>query len=376
MKIAFLIGSLKVGGAERQLSLLARELRKRQHEVVVLVYYDGGIFFEELTAAGVRCISLGKKRRWNPFFLIKLIQSIKRESPDLIFSYLMGPSSVVSLFSPLFRKIPIVWGMRNSKLDFNKHHWLEKISVKFGAKLSNVPRLMIANSFSGQEFYVNLGYDKSKMRVVHNGIETDMFKPDLKLGILLRKEWNIKDDELLLGMIARIDPTKCHDMFLRMAKYLITKNNKLKFVCVGQGDEIEFKKLQELTKSLELEDHLRWGGLRTDMVAVYNSLDLNILPATTGEGFSNVIAEGMSCGIVSVGMPVSDIPLIIEDKRLLAVDESLDELTKAVEYGMDICRDRDVKSKMRQSILKKFSVEAMVDKTENLLYSVVKAVQS
>ncbi|MDL1890770.1 glycosyltransferase, partial [Nitrospirales bacterium NOB] len=65
MKVLFLTRALNVGGAERQLVVLARGLRKRGHEVAVAVFYPGGLLEAELKDVGIPILSLAKRGRWD-----------------------------------------------------------------------------------------------------------------------------------------------------------------------------------------------------------------------------------------------------------------------------------------------------------------------
>ena len=54
MRIGLLIDTLNSGGAQRQLVLLAKELKMRGHEVAMCVYMPGRFYASELQHAGIR----------------------------------------------------------------------------------------------------------------------------------------------------------------------------------------------------------------------------------------------------------------------------------------------------------------------------------
>src|SRR5207248_2823058 len=93
MKIFFLIRSLGLGGAERQLVLVARGLHERGHEVVVATFYSDGALEKELREAGVLIRPLHKQGRWDVVaFLLRLIRVVREERPDIVHSYLPDPN--------------------------------------------------------------------------------------------------------------------------------------------------------------------------------------------------------------------------------------------------------------------------------------------
>ena len=93
MRIAFLIGPLGQGGAERQLSLVARGLKQIGHEVTVYVFYPGGAFENELREAGVNVHALtsGRVRTFHntAALFLKLVKALRTEAPDVLYSFLV-----------------------------------------------------------------------------------------------------------------------------------------------------------------------------------------------------------------------------------------------------------------------------------------------
>lgn len=82
MRITFLIRSLAVGGAERQLRNLAGGLVRLGHAVSVLTLYEQESFESDLIDAGIVVRSLGKRTRWGlarPVY--RLITMIRESGP-------------------------------------------------------------------------------------------------------------------------------------------------------------------------------------------------------------------------------------------------------------------------------------------------------
>src|SRR3954452_7694454 len=64
LRILFLARQLRIGGAERQLCLLARGLAERGHRVGVALFYRGGALERDLDGSQVELIGLGKGGRY------------------------------------------------------------------------------------------------------------------------------------------------------------------------------------------------------------------------------------------------------------------------------------------------------------------------
>ena len=319
VRLFFLIRSLNIGGAERQLIELVKGLDKNILVITVGVFYHEGPLMEEIKDIhGINVISLNKRGRWEIIrFIIRFIKLLKVLQPDILYSFLPDANIVGLIAGRLAGVKQIIWGVRASNMDVSRYDWLARISLRLSAFLSRFPNVIIANSYVGRSFHESIGYSNKRFHVIHNGINAERFKPDRNTGTRVRVEWGIDKKTVLIGIMARIDPMKDHPTFLKAAQNFIQRHNDVCFVCVGDGPVDYKEKLYLLSEELGLRDFVIWAGLRSDMPAVYNALDIVTSTSSYGEGFSNVIAEAMACGVPCVVTDVGDSALIIGDTGLV-----------------------------------------------------------
>jgi|SRR5919199_354500 glycosyltransferase involved in cell wall biosynthesis len=365
-KVAFLIRSLHYGGAERQLVTLAKSLAKEGFNITVLFFYPGGTLEKELKDSGVQLISLEKRGRWDIFgFFRRLIGHIKRINPDILHGYL-GVSNLLTLcLKPLFPSTPMVWGVRASNVDLSRYDWLSRLTFQLECFLSRFADLIIVNSHAGCAYHLAHGFPAKKMVVIPNGIDTERFQPDLEARVTVRSEWGIPEQKVLIGLVGRLDPMKDHPTFLRAAALLYQQRQDVCFVCVGTGSEDYAQELYELTRELGISDRVIWAGARADMPRVYNALDISVC-SSYGEGFPNVIGEAMACGIPCVVTDVGDSALIVKDAGVVVPPQN----PEALAAGLALCLEKNgstMKIKARPHIIQNFSVQNLVEKTEQLL---------
>jgi glycosyltransferase involved in cell wall biosynthesis len=364
MKVVFLTRELDYGGAQRQLVVLAKGLHARGHEVVVALFYSGGPLEQDLLEAGVRIRPLQKRGRWDLLpFLIRLARVMREERPEILYSYLTDLVTVV--LNPWFPSTKIVWGIRSSEMDLSRYDWLMRISAKLTFRLSRFADAVIANSRAGRGYHIAQGYPREKVVVIPNGIDTQRFRPDLEERRHVRSEWGIQDHERVIGIVGRLDPMKDHPTFLQAASLLAQERNHLRFVCVGEGPAEYRDSLHQLTRSLKLTEYVIWSGGRSDMPSVFNALDLLVSSSLFGEGFSNVIAEAMTCGVTCVVTDVGDSRLIVGDTGEVVPPHDPVALMKAIEKLLD--RRPHTPAQIRRRIVEQFSVEKLVVDTEQVL---------
>lgn len=330
-RIVFLIPSLDVGGAQRQLIGLAGGLHRAGWRVRVLTFYDGGALASDLVARGVTVKSLRKRGRWDLLgFSVRLLRELRRDRPQILHGYLGTPNLVSTILKPFVPGVRVVWGVRASNMDFTRYGLLSSFLFWVSCRLSRFADLIICNSGSGKRFHGARGYPMSRMVVIPNGIDSSRFTPDRAAGRPVRSEWGVTEEEVLVGLIGRLDPMKDHVTFLHAAKRVATDRADVRFVCVGQGPPPYRNALERLTTDLGLEGRVIWAGERADLPAVYNALDLAVSSSSWGEGFPNVVAEAMATGVPCVVTDVGDSSLVVADTGWLSQPGDPADLARAI----------------------------------------------
>ncbi len=309
----FLIRSLVwYGGAQRQLANLTKGLARGGHDVIVVTYYPDPPLETELVGAGVEVRNLGKRGRWDLLGPIaRFIRLVRMRRPVILHGYLSTANILALLAKACCPSIKVVWGLRASNMRWDRYDWLHQLSFACERWLSRFADLLIVNSFAGSEYLVTRGFQRAKLRVIHNGIDTDRFQPEKQAGSRCRVDWGIGADDRVVGLVGRLDPMKDHATFLRASALLARAHPRLRFVCIGEGPERYRSDLQALADELKLGDRLLWVGPCFDMVPAYNACDVIVSSSAWGEGFANVLGEAISCGVRCVATDVGDSARIV-----------------------------------------------------------------
>lgn len=370
MKILFLARSMSVGGAERQLVLTAIGLKKINHNVKIAVFYAHQPLEVDLKKEDIPLIYLEKASRWDlVFFFIRLFRTVIYEKPDVLYSFLNVPNVLGVLIKFLFPGIKLVWGIRASDMDLSKYDLVSKIGYKVECALSLKTDLIICNSYAGRNYSKLQGFPNEKMIVIPNGVDSEVFKPSLSSRNRIRQEWGVHKSNILIGIVARLDPMKDHVTFFKAASKLIKTNPNVVFVVVGEGTKSYEDQLKEIVSQLRLDSQTIWAGARQDMPDIYNALDICCSSSLFGEGFSNSIAEAMLCGVPCVVTDVGDSAILIEAIGKAVQPGSPDKLFEALALLISQLTP-SLSEACRYSIMHRFSVEKMVLKTSNQLFKI------
>jgi glycosyltransferase involved in cell wall biosynthesis len=370
LSIFLLVRSLEAGGAERQLTELARGLKSRGHEVTVATFYRRGPLIAELEEVGVRIVDLRKRGRWDTAgFLWRTYRALREARPDILYSFLGGANIIAAMVAMRRRGTKLVWSIRASDMDLSRYHWLQSATFRFERMIARMPDLIIANSNAGRDYAVRRGFPASKIKVVANGIDVDRFRPDERLRSAQRKQWRIGDDEIAVGVLARLDPMKGHATFLRAAAVAAHQRRDMRFLCIGEGSEET--QLKKLAAELGLERRVLFTG-RTEAASALNALDVAVSSSSFGEGFSNAVAEAMACGLPCIVTDVGDSALVVGQSGTVVPRRDPEALAAAL---LDVAAGLPSHSaeKMRRRIVENFSVDTMVDQTLDLLRRTAKS---
>lgn len=363
----FLIRSLDMGGAERQLISLAIGLQEIGHSVTVAIFYSGGKLESELDGSGVTIHRLEKKGRWDTVGFIKRIAKLlKSQEIDIFHSYLPGSNIIAVLAKPILGKTPVVWAVAASNVDLSCYDRLTRLTYWLEARLARFADLIISNSRSGLLCAVQRGFPENNIIVLPNPHDTEVFKNNIRGRQKIRTEWAVAEKDILIGTVARLDTMKDHGNFIRAASILSKELDYVRFACIGDGPVTYKKELKDLTDQFGISEKFIWPGARHDMPDVYSALDINTCSSSFGEGLPNAIGEAMSCGTPCVVTDVGDCARIVGDTGEVVMPGSPQELAQGWKEMIKRLNSKDlgVGEEARSRIVNKFSKKKAVEMTD------------
>lgn len=372
----FLIGTLNTGGAERQLSVLAKGLSGRGHKVRVVTLFPGGKVADDLGQGHrVELISLWPYK--SRFIIVRLFQLaaaplILRRligSADCLYSMLEVTNFIAWLATRFKRNAFLTWGVRSANME---GHWKMALFDKLCALVSPSIKLLIANSHAGLECLLKRGYHPHKHTVISNGIDTSRFQYNEESRRKIRHELGVSVNQPLVGTVARLNPMKDHPTFLKAAALVMEKRADVRFVCAGGGVGRYADELHALAYELGLKGRVLWLGDRSDVVDIYSGLDVLVSSSSFGEGFPNVVGEAMSCGVPCVVTDVGDSARIVGETGRVVPAGDVSCLALEILAVLDqLAHGVTSNGLMRKRIEEKYSVKNLLDQTEHLFNEVM-----
>jgi glycosyltransferase involved in cell wall biosynthesis len=315
LRVCLLISSLEFGGAERQVIELARNFDRRRIDPVICTLSDRIPLAENDSETRGILHTIPKRGRFDVTTVPRLATFLRREKIDLVHAFLFDSEMAARLAAPLAGVKKVVASERNADYVRPRLHQFLQVLTR---PLFNV---MVANSHAGARFNMRtLGLPESRLRVVHNGVDTQRFKPDPADGLAFRSRFGVDPDESVIGMVGSFKRQKDHGTFLRMACRLLESRPDCRFLIVGDvvsgsADSATYAaEIRQLARELNLGDRCLFIGNQQDMPGFYNACDLTAL-LSLREGTPNVALESMACGRPVIASDIADNAIIIPDAR-------------------------------------------------------------
>ena len=335
VKVMHVITSLDVGGAETILARLVAADQEGSVTHTVVSLKPGGALRGSLEATGNPVLDLGIGRKLSALSgLARLTKLIKTTQPDIVHSWLYHADLLATLAVALSGRrnaTRLLWGVRCSDMDMLRYARSNRYILKMLASLSSRTDLVLCNSNAGRVAHERLGYRPPRWLVIPNGLDVDRFAPRPDERATVRSELGLEEASFVVGMCARVDPMKDHDNFVKAAAMFVETAPEARFALIGAGTNEQGSALDRAIGESGIAERFVRLGLRQDLCRLHAALDIATLSSAFGEGFPNVLAEAMACGVPCVATDVGDSASIVGDTGLIVPPHDATALAAAWE---------------------------------------------
>ena len=182
----------------------------------------------------------------------------------------------------------LYWGNRIMKYVvptlhyFNKWFRLEQFATDFWACSDLAGEFMFPKSVH------------SEIVRIPNAVDTEVFCHSDENRRVVRREFGISEDTIVIGHVARMCQVKNQPFLLKVVSETVKLNPNVRLLFVGEGELRE--QLEELTDNLNLRDYVIFTGNRTDVFRLLCAMDVFVLTSFS-EGLSVSAVEAQAVGL-------------------------------------------------------------------------------
>jgi glycosyltransferase involved in cell wall biosynthesis len=360
MKILYSCLSKSWGGMEMITLIFIRKLIERNYQVELLCVEESRIQIEA-NNLGIIIHPVKASGYIHPITMLKIAALIRKNVYNLVHTqaskdlWLLVPAlKIASSQIPLF--LTKQMGSFIVKKDLLHKFLYQRVTLAFA-----ISTIIKNNLIETTPLPVN------KIELLYNAVDVKRFDPAKVDRNKVRKEFNISDDEIVIGMIARFSPGKGHEEFLQSAKILSSKYNNLKFIVVGEasrGEDEYAISIKSMAEKLGIKNII-FAGFRSDTPDVLSAFDIFIF-SSHAEAFGIALIEAMAMERSSVCANADGVLDIAVDgeTNLLFQNKNAEDLTTKTELLInDESKRLQMGQASRERVLKVFDLEIITDKT-------------
>lgn len=372
-KILYVIDNLEFGGGERGFLQIMNGLNKENFAIHV-ASHPGGEFGKKISEMRVSFLPVNMLKRYNLLTILKLISIISKKGIHIVHSQgaradFFARVAVRATHRPyLVSTIQMpVEGYNVSVLRKRFYLFFDRFFERY------VDHFIVVSDSLKRTIAKDHQVDLNKISKVYNGIELDVYKPDV-LGHSskeIKENIGIKSGDFVLGAVGRLIWQKGFEDLICSLPQIVKMHPEVKLLIVGDGPLR--KSLQELAKGLNVNDSIFFTGFRNDLKEILSSIDLLIIPSLL-EGFPMITLEAMAMEKPIIATNIDGITEQITNEKdgILVPPKEPNEIAKAImKLFLNQEGARRMASAARKKVEHQFSVKKMIAETEKVYLSIL-----
>jgi glycosyltransferase involved in cell wall biosynthesis len=150
-----------------------------------------------------------------------------------------------------------------------------------------------------------LGASSSRMHVIPNAVDLNQFRVG---GQDSRARLRLSNEELVLGIVGRLEPEKDHRTLLRAFQGLLVHCQTARLLIVGDGSLRG--QLESECRALAIERNVTFLGARADIPQVLAAFDVFVL-SSVQEGVPLSVVEAMAAGKPVIATDVGGLRVLV-----------------------------------------------------------------
>ncbi len=296
--------------------------------------------------------------------LMKAIKIVRRNNVNIIRSQSPYFPALVGILVHKLTGIPCIVSLHDDydfSLEVENRNFLVRALGEFMERftISSATKVFVLTPYLKQ-YAINHGAKPENIVIIPHGVDLKVFRKEERVIKKTREELGMKEDDLLLSFVGRLENQK--DPLTLLQAYQIVKNTNPKFKLIIVGDGSLRDEMEKLTEERKIKDVMFTGFIpQKNVAAIMSAADAFILP-TLHEGFGFVFIEAQASGLPVV---TTDIPhtrgIVTKENALLFEPRNAEAAAKQIL----MLQNREIREKLSIKSLenaKRFSLDRYKNK--------------
>ncbi len=357
LKILAINLSNAFGGLEKYSVDLAAAQARRGHDVTFICQRGKGVE-AAVRAAGLECLAFPYRRYIDLPLALKIRNVVREGGFRLVHAHKSDDLGIIA---------PALWGLKGVSLFFSLHMIVPapKKDLYHRMEYARVRRLFANGEECVRSAGRNLPINPGTAVEVPLGVETERFTPGRSAAF--RRELGFADEDILLGVLSRLDPLKGQMEAVQAMPAVLEKHPRAFLLLAGEETYsfrgIERKRIEAEVARLGLGDKVRFIGFQSDVAKLLNALDVFLLPSHF-ESYSVSLIEAKLCAVPMVAAASGGVPQNMGHGAYGELCEPKDAASLAaaiLRTLADLAAAKAKAHKGREEALKRYSMDAVLD---------------
>jgi glycosyltransferase involved in cell wall biosynthesis len=375
INLLYVITKLELGGAQKQLLSLIKQLDKKKFKPFLFTTKEGLLLSEASAINGLTLkSSISFERALNPlkdlFALIEIYRFIKKNNIKVVHTH-SSKAGILGRWAARLAGTEVIIHTVHG-WSFNDYQpylvrllfvWLEKFTARFTDRI-----IVVSNHDKRKGIDSGIGQE-NKYALIRYGIDYAEFGIN---GQEAKKELGLNESDRLVCMISCFKPQKSPQDFVKLASLVNKTIPDAKFLLVGDG--ALRKKVERLTRKLDLQSRVLLSGWRRDIPKILSAIDVFAL-TSLWEGLPISVLEAMASSKPVVATNTGGVAEVITEGRtgfLVPPKNTAVMSEKLVVLLKDERLRKQMGENARESLNSEFSLSGMVKNSQNLYECLIK----
>lgn len=343
-----------MGGQEKRILAEAAGMSERGHHITILCREHAGIK-KEAVKLGIKVRTLPLRKSYDLPSIGRLAVIMGKEKYDIVNTH-SGIDSWIGGLAARLSGVPVLVRTRHLNIPlrrnlFNFIHYLPDAYVTCGENM----RDNLVNT---------CGFPGKIVVSVPTGVNSDFF--NVTGSREARMKYGLDMHSRVITNVGIMRRIKGHETTIKAAKKVIERVPDVYFLLVGDGPRKEI--LEKLVKEMGISDRVIFTGFVNNIPEIYSFSDIAVL-SSWSEGLPQSLLQAMASGVPVVATNVGGVPEIVFDRETGILVEAGDHEALA-DATANLLNNAELSAQLagraRNNVLKHHSVNAMLDKMENL----------
>lgn len=330
--------SLRTGGVERGTVDIAAALTAAGWRAVVAS--AGGPMVHEIERAGGEHVTLPVDSK-NPLVMRKNVAALEKviaeKGIDLVHARSRAPAWSAKPAAE-HCGVPFVTTFHGT------YNFSNPVKKAYNAIMAKGDMVIAISEFIRRHVIDNYGTAPERVRVIHRGIDFDIFNPDAVSAermIQLAQAWRLPDDSPVIMLPGRLTRWKGQGVLIEAARRLGRTDVRVLLVGDDQGRTGYREELEQQIARIGAEGIIHLTGPCRDMPAAYMLADVVVSASTDPEAFGRVAAEAQAMGrpVIASDHGGSRETVIAGETGWLVPPDDADALARALRAALAMTGD-------------------------------------